>query len=179
MQTGYHSQLPLKDIRWILVMGVSGSGKTTIGLALAEALGWDFYDADDFHPPSNISKMTAGVALDDHDRAPWLAALNTHIGDCVRRGRRIVLACSALKQSYRDRLLQGNPGICVIYLRGEYDLINARLQSRNDHYMKADMLSSQYAALEEPSGDLVVDIRQDLDQIMKYILDQLGQDRVG
>ncbi|MBN1669225.1 MAG: gluconokinase [Anaerolineales bacterium] len=160
----------LTDINWVLVMGVSGSGKSTVGMALAEALGWDFYDADDFHPPANVSKMAQGIALDDRDRAPWLAALNAHIHDCVRRGRRIVLACSALKQTYRDQLLEGNPGIFIVYLKGDYDTIAARLQTRRGHYMSPDLLASQFEALEEPQGDLLVPVDRPVDRLIRDIL---------
>ena len=109
--------------RFIIVMGVSGSGKTNVGQSLAEQLGWDFYDADDFHPPENIAKMASGIPLNDSDRAPWLALLHDLISSNLKAGRRGVLACSALKERYRQQLLNGNPDVQIVYLKGTYDLI--------------------------------------------------------
>lgn len=156
--------------RFFIIMGVSASGKSTVGKLLAERLGWDFYDGDDFHPPANIAKMAAGIPLDDQDRAPWLARLRELIRTCLEQNRPGVLACSALKQSYRDELLQGNPGARFVYLRGDYETILARISSRPGHYMKADMLKSQFAALEEPTDAIVVDVRLSPDQMVAGIL---------
>src|SRR5690349_3315203 len=118
----------MTSIRFIIVMGVSGSGKTSVGKALAERLKWDFYDADDFHPPANVLKMANGPPLDDADRAPWLAALHQLISDSLRQARPGVLACSALKESYRQKLLQGNAGVQLVYLKGSYELIWSRME---------------------------------------------------
>lgn len=140
--------------RVLLIMGVAGSGKTTVGRALAHSLGWRFTDADDFHPPANIAKMSAGNALTDSDRAPWLTALRTHI-DATDD---LVLACSALKASYRARLIPNPDRVKLIYLRGTREQIAARLATRTGHYASLALLDSQFATLEEPSDALVLDI---------------------
>jgi gluconokinase len=161
------------DARFFIVTGVSGSGKTTIGKALASELGWDFYDADDFHPPESISKMENRIPLTDSDRAPWLAALHRLIESCLRRNRPGVLACSALKESYRDELLIGREDVQLVYLKGSYELIWSRMAGRKDHYMKPEMLKSQFDALEEPADALTVDISLSVDEIVQEILLQI------
>ena len=153
----------------MIVMGVSGSGKTSVGRSLAEHLGWDFYDADDFHPPQNIAKMANGIPLDDTDRRPWLAALHDLIGSSLKEDRPGVLACSALKERYRRQLMDGNEGVQIIYLKGSYELIWSRMEKRNDHYMKPDMLKSQFDALEEPVNALTVDISVSVNEIVEKI----------
>jgi gluconokinase len=153
----------------LILMGVAGSGKTTVGKALAERLGWDFFDADEAHPPENIAKMAAGVPLTDADRAPWLVKLNNLVGQTLRSGRHPVLACSALKRSYRDMLLQGNEGIKIVYLKGSYELIYSRMINRSDHYMQPGMLRSQLDALEEPIDALTVDIISPPEEIVDCI----------
>jgi gluconokinase len=159
--------------RFCIVMGVSGCGKTSVGKALADTLGWDFYDADDFHPPANVRKMARGVPLDDTDRAPWLAALRNLIESSLKADRPGVLACSALKERYRQQLLNGNEDVQVIYLKGSYDMIWARMQQRSDHYMKPHMLRSQFEALEEPTAALTIDISTPVDDIVQKILKQM------
>ena len=149
---------PLMDVHFIIVMGVSGCGKTSVGKALAHRLGWDFYDADDFHPATNIAKMAGGSPLDDSDRAPWLDSLNELISSCLEADRPGVLACSALKERYRAKLLEGNSGVQLVYLKGSYHLIWSRMAGREGHYMKAHMLQSQFDALEEPSPAWTVDV---------------------
>ena len=161
------------DTRFFIVMGVSGSGKTTVGNALASELGWDFYDADDFHPPESISKMEDGIALTDSDRAPWLAALHRLIESCLTRNRPGVLACSALKERYRQRLIEGHDEVQLVYLRGSYELIWSRMSARKDHYMKPEMLTSQFEALEAPANALTVDISLPVDEIVQEILFQM------
>jgi len=151
-------------------MGVSGSGKTTLGKALAQRLGWDFFDADDFHPPANIVKMAAGVPLSDSDRAPWLAALHEQLLSTLKSGRRPVLACSALKDKYRAQLLEGMDGIAIIYLKGSYDLIFSRMSIREGHYMKPEMLKSQFDALEEPKDAVVLDVEMSLEEMIETII---------
>ena len=159
--------------RFVIVMGVAGSGKTTVGKLLAQRLGWEFSDADDFHPPRNIHKMAKGIPLDDSDRVPWLARLHDLISSGLRQNRPGVLACSALKESYRQQLLAGNDDVEIIYLKGTYDLIWSRISARKDHYMKPHMLRSQFEALEEPTNALVVDISLPLTGIVQEILEQL------
>lgn len=159
--------------RFIIVMGVSGSGKTSVGRSLADHLGWDFYDADDFHPPANIAKMASGIPLGDSDRAPWLAALNELISSCLKRKRPGVLACSALKERYRARLLENNEEVLIVYLKGSYDLIWSRMEKRADHYMKPHMLKSQFEALEEPVNALTVEISLPLEDIVKRIAQKI------
>ena len=160
----------------LIVMGVAGCGKTTIGKALAARLGWDFFDADGFHPPANVAKMAAGIPLDDEDRAPWLAALHGLLAKTLQAGRHPVLACSALKQHYRETLLAGNDGVRVVYLRGNYEVILARMNDRTDHYMKPGMLRSQFDALEEPRDALIVDITPTAEEIIENILFLLHKD---
>src|SRR5215472_1353249 len=141
----------------ILLMGVTGSGKTTVGQALAESLHWQFVDADDFHSPSNVDKMRAGIPLDDADRAPWLATLRTHIVEWLKSEANVVLGCSALKQAYRDQLVVSSD-VRLVYLKGGSELIAARLKKRHGHYMDPNLLPSQFAALEEPRDAVVIDI---------------------
>jgi gluconokinase len=152
-------------------MGVSGCGKTTVGRALAAKLGWDFYDADDFHPSENITKMSCGIPLDDGDRAPWLASLHGLISGCLNENKNGVLACSALKESYRQILIAGNHDLLIVYLKGDYELIWARMIDRLDHYMKPEMLTSQFKELDEPTNGLVVDISKSVDEIVEHILE--------
>lgn len=154
-------------------MGVSGSGKTTIGKALASKLGWDFYDADEFHPPENIFKMENRVPLTDADRAPWLAALHRLIESCLKQNHTGVLACSALKESYRKELQVDREDVQLVYLKGSYELIWSRMSARKDHYMKPEMLKSQFDALEEPDDALTVDISLSVDEIVLEVLQQL------
>ena len=160
--------------RFVIVMGVSGSGKTSLGKTLAEKLGWDFYDADDFHPPANVAKMASGTPLDDSDRAPWLAALHDLISSSLKADRPGVLACSALKERYRQQLMDGNQGVQIVYLKGSYDLIWSRMEKRTDHYMKPHMLKSQFDALEEPANALTIDIAMPLDEIVQEIISSLS-----
>ena len=151
-------------------MGVSGSGKSTLGLALAQALDWDFFDADDFHPAENISKMAAGTPLTDSDRAPWLAALNRQLTASLESNFHPILACSALKERYRAHLLNGMGGMAIIYLKGSYEQISARLRAREGHYMKESLLQSQFDALEEPGESLVLDVTMLLPEMIEAIL---------
>ena len=163
----------MKAIRFFIVMGVSGSGKTSVGKSLAEHLGWDFYDADDFHPQANVEKMATGMPLDDSDRTPWLAALHDLISSSLTQNRPGVLACSALKERYRERLLDGNAGVQLVYLKGSYELIWSRMIVRKDHYMKPQMLQSQFDTLEEPSDALTVDISLPVDEILQVVIKQM------
>lgn len=149
-------------------MGVCGSGKTTVGRALASRLGWPFFDADDFHPQANIDRMAKGIALTDDDREPWLDRLGAEMGELARKGRSAVLACSALKESYRQRIGEAlraatgdtDAALRIVYLKGDAQTIEPRLALRSGHYMPASLLASQFAALEEPGNAMVIDIRQ-------------------
>ena len=161
------------NTRFVIVMGVSGSGKTSVGKLLAEQLGWEFYDADDFHPPENVAKMANGMPLSDSDRAPWLAVLNKLISASLKANRPGVLACSALKEWYRQQLMDGNDGVQIVYLKGSYDLIWSRMEKRTNHYMKPHMLKSQFDTLEEPNDALTTDISMPVDEIVQAILKQL------
>lgn len=159
--------------RFVIVMGVAGSGKTTVGEALAQHLGWNFYDADAFHPAENIAKMANGTPLDDADRAPWLAALHALISTSLRENRPAVLACSALKASYRQQLLTGDEEMQLVYLKGSYALIWSRISRRKDHYMKPQMLQSQFESLEEPADALTFDVSLPVDEIVERIIKRL------
>ncbi|SRR6266498_5278100 len=164
----------MMSIRFIIVMGVAGCGKTTVGKALARDLGWNFYDADDFHPPENIAKMANGIPLNNSDRAPWLAALHDLISSSLKANHPGVLACSALKQSYRQRLLEGNEGVQIVYLKGSYDLIWSRMSMRKEHYMKPDLLQSQFEALEEPTKALTIDISMSIEDIVQEVVSSMS-----
>ena len=157
----------------IVIMGVSGCGKSSVGAGLSARLGWPFYDGDDFHPQANVDKMASGRPLNDDDRAPWLAALHDLIAEHLERGDSMLLACSALKQTYREQLRQGNPGTTFVHLKGDFDLIFGRMQQRPGHYMKAEMLRSQFETLEEPAQALTVDISQSLDAVIQDIITRL------
>ncbi len=151
-------------------MGVSGCGKSTVARLLAEELDWDFFDADDFHPPANIAKMKSGIPLSDSDRDPWLSALNKMLISTLRAGRHPVLACYALKESYRAKLCQGTDDLQFVYLKGSYALIWSRISQREGHYMKPEMLRSQFEALEEPLDALVVDVQLRPEEIVEKII---------
>lgn len=138
-------------------MGVTGCGKTTVGWLLAETCGWASHDADDFHPPENIARMKRGAPLDDGHRWPWLARLNSFLLDAERQGKNLVLACSALKQVYRDRLAQGCAVVRFVFLDGDKELIRTRLAARRGHYMNPRLLDSQFAILEPPADALRLD----------------------
>lgn len=136
----------------VVVFGVSGAGKTTVGKLLAQQMRWHFYEADDFHSPANVEKMQRGVPLTDEDRWPWLEKLHERIEQCVAADENAVLACSALKRAYRDRLRVSSQ-VKFVFLRGEYALIEQQLRARHGHFMKAELLRSQFADLEEPQPD--------------------------
>ena len=134
----------------IILMGVSGSGKTTVGQLLAQDLGCPFYEGDDYHPSSNIAKMTQGTELSDEDRWPWLNKIRELIVTLSEAEQDAVITCSALRQAYRDLLLDGKQGVVLVYLRGNYSLIRSRLARRQTHFMKLALLDSQFRTLEEP-----------------------------
>jgi gluconokinase len=153
-------------------MGVQGSGKTTVGRALAEHLGWRFADADEFHPPENIAKMAGGIPLDDEDRGPWLNALRAEIDRTLEGHSNLVLTCSALKERYRRQLM--TDGVELVHLRGTQELIASRLESRAGHFAKPDLLKSQFADLEEPKNAFTIDVSASVAEIVKAITDYLG-----
>jgi gluconokinase len=152
----------------VVVMGVSGSGKSTVGSRLASALHAEFVEGDELHPSANVAKMAAGTPLDDADREGWLRTLADRLGAAHAAQRSLVVSCSALKRSYRDLLRTGAPGLRFVYLQGDFDLLGARLAARVGHYMPASLLASQFAALEPPTPDedpIVLDCRHPADQL--------------
>lgn len=157
----------------LILMGVSGSGKTTVGHELSARLDWPYLDADDFHPPENVEKMRAGTPLSDEDRWPWLDALNAQLRDFDARSQSAILGCSALKAVYRARLAHDCGEVHWVHLAGAFELIEARLRARKGHYMPASLLRSQFATLEAPEEAITVDIDATPAQIASRILDQI------
>ena len=148
----------------IVMMGVAGSGKTTVGKLLAAQLGWNFADADDYHSATNVEKMRSRIPLTDADRAPWLDTLRSLIASWIAEKRNVVLACSALKREYRDRLLVA-PDVRFVYLKGDRALLEQRMRARHGHFMAERMLASQLATLEEPKDTVVVDVSRSPEEI--------------
>lgn len=148
--------------RVIVIMGVAGSGKTTIGTLLAQRHGGEFYDADNFHPKANVDKMAGGEPLNDNDRRPWLERLRKEVIDPAKGGKTDILACSALKDSYRKILGLGQPGVFTVFLSGDRSLLDKRISERVGHYMKPEMLTSQLETLEIPSPDEALHVSIDL-----------------
>jgi gluconokinase len=157
----------------IVLMGVSGSGKTTIGRALAKSLRWGFSDADDFHSAANVEKMKNGIPLTDEDREPWLRSIKAAIEQWNRDEPGHVLACSALKGRYREILGRDDPEVKFVYLQGSFDLISQRLKERKGHFFNPALLRSQFEALESPKDALVVDISKDPQEVVSAILEQV------
>ncbi|MCY7320925.1 MAG: gluconokinase [Phormidesmis sp. CAN_BIN36] len=153
----------------VLLMGVSGSGKTTIGTLLATSLGWEFSDADDFHSLENVDKMRRGIPLTEADRAPWLQDLQIALEQWLPENKNVVLACSALKDSYRRALLIDRDRIQLVYLKGSHQLIQKRLQERPNHYMSEQLLESQFNTLEAPLDALVVEVAQPPQMVVQTI----------
>jgi gluconokinase len=159
----------------LILMGVVGAGKTTVGTLLAQKLGWKFADADDFHPRANIEKISQGIALDDADRAPWLAAMHTAILRWNAEGQNVVLACSALKRSYRAQL--GSGKVQFVYLKGTRELILQRLRARHGHFASETILESQFRDLEEPDEAITVEIDKSPAQIVSEVSEKLNLHR--
>lgn len=152
----------------VLLMGVQGSGKTAVGRALAARLGWRFVDGDDFHSAANKAKMSSGIPLNDSDRAPWLSAIRKEIDRALSDKENLIIACSALKERYRQQLVTS--GVRLVYLRGSQELIRSRLVARVGHFAKLDLLASQFEQLEEPVGAITIDIEQTVDQVVNDIV---------
>lgn len=157
----------------VLLMGVSGSGKSTVGKLLAERLGSTFLDADDFHPVGNVAKMAAGSPLTDEDRKPWLESIAIELETMRARGKPFVLACSALKQAYRARLLEAAPEMAVVFLEGAPELIRERLSSRRGHFMSSTLLDSQFDSLEAPADSIQINIDGSVESLVAQILNEL------
>ena len=157
-------------------MGPAGSGKTTVGKLLASQLSWEFADGDDFHPPANVEKMSQGIPLTDEDRLPWLQSIRDAMRQWQAQGKSVVVACSALKRSYRELLgiVSNAKEIKLVYLKGTYGLLLERLHSRTGHYMKEQMLASQLAALEEPTHALTLDVASSPEEIVFTIRKSLS-----
>ena len=158
----------------VIVMGVTGVGKTTVGQLLAEKTGWPLYDADAYHSPANVEKMRAGIPLTDDDRWPWLDRLNALLREAESRGESAILACSALKQRYRERLQKSLESVRWVYLKGDIELIRSRLQQRKGHYMNPGLLQSQFDALEPPGNALVVDVGDEPAALAQRVLASLA-----
>ena len=156
----------------LIIMGVAGCGKTSVGKMLSERLGWKYYEGDEYHPKENVEKMSQGIPLNDEDRMPWLLKLRTIIEDSLKNGANIILSSSALKEAYR-KILKVNDDVKFIYLKGSYELIESRMKLRKDHFMKPGMLKSQFDALEEPSDAIVIGIDQSLKEIRENILQKI------
>ena len=153
----------------VVLMGVSNSGKTSIGAALGERLGWAFLDGDDFHPPENVAKMKSGTPLTDEDRWPWLDRLNGELRAREARSESAVLACSALKQAYRDRLSRGLANWRLVFLHGSFELLHSRAQERKHRYMPASLLQSQFDTLEPPAEAIRIDVAEPLERSVERI----------
>ena len=157
----------------IIIMGVEGTGKTTIGKMLAEKLGWKFYDADDYHPVANIEKMRNGIPLDDEERRPWLNEIRNLINSSLNGNEPSIIACSALKNSYREFLKQNKEQIIFVYLKGDKNTISKRLASRKGHFAGTQLLESQLRTLEEPEGVITADISKRPEVIADSIIEKL------
>ena len=161
----------------IIVMGVSGSGKSTIGALLAEALGWPFADADGFHPAANVAKMAAGQPLTDADRWPWLDAIAAHIGASRTAGQPVVVACSALRRAYRERLRAGHGDLIFLHLAGAPEVIATRQAARQGHFMPPSLMASQFATLEDPAAEadaVMVSVSASPHEVVAAALEQLA-----
>jgi gluconokinase len=158
----------------VLLMGVTASGKSTVGRLLAVRLGWTFHDGDDYHPAANVEKMSHGIPLTDEDRIPWLDTLNGVMRRHVEEGTSAIVASSALKAVYRERLSRGVAGLRLVFLKGEPEILQARLDARTDHFMPRTMLPSQLATLEEPRDAIVVDAGLSPETIVGLIVERLG-----
>lgn len=165
--------MQLKTAQAFIIMGVSGSGKSSVADLLAQKLRCDYFDADDFHPEANVKKMSQGMPLNDSDRQPWLERLHKLIRDTLNQNKSLTLACSALKQSYRKTLKGNLDAVTFVHLDGNFELINARMQARAGHFMKAEMLKSQFATLETPKNAITVSIAQPVEKVVERIIETI------
>jgi gluconokinase len=157
----------------VIIMGTTGAGKTTIGTMLATQLNWQFADADTFHPLANIEKMSHGIPLTDADRAPWLEAMRKAILEWIAAGKNVVLACSALKRAYRDKL-RPSPEVEIVYLKGDYALFAERIRHRHGHFAGEQILAGQFADLEEPTDAITIDAAHSTEEIVAEIRERLA-----
>ena len=158
----------------VILMGVAGSGKTVVGMQVARKLDWIFLDADDFHPPANIEKMKHGIPLNDQDRAPWLQRLHDELQRQIAEGHSVILACSALKETYRNVLRDEVSPPKFVYLDVDPETIRDRLQHRTAHFFPKELLESQFAALEKPKDAIIVDARKPLNAVIDQVIQALG-----
>ena len=158
----------------VILIGVAGSGKTTVGQALARQLAWRFVEGDDYHSPESIAKMRDGIPLNDSDRAPWLARLHAVAAAAIDRREHAVIACSALKQRYRELLRGTLRGVRVVYLKGDEPTLRRRLEQRRQHFAGPKLLASQLAALEEPTDAMTIDVTQPVEAIVGAVRDEFG-----
>jgi gluconokinase len=168
----------MPEPRAIILMGVSGSGKTAVGSRVAKGLGWLFLDADDFHPPANVEKMKRGIPLDDNDRAPWLDRLHSELRRQMNAGHSVILACSALKDSYRDTLRDHLPEVRFVFLDVDRDRLLERLQKRQAHFFPKELLDSQLATLQRPHEAFVVDANGSIDEVVDSIVEAVSNAKV-
>ncbi len=167
--------MPTPRPRILLVTGVAGSGKSTTGRRAAEALGWPYFEADDFHPAANREKMAAGTPLDDADRAPWLAAIRAKMDEVRAAGGSAVFTCSALKQRYREVLTGGAGDVVLVFLDADRATIRERVARRQGHFLKADLVDSQFEALEPPADAVTIDVRLAPDEVLRQVLAAVGR----
>jgi gluconokinase len=164
-----------KHPRAVILMGVAGSGKTAVGMRVAQKLDWIFLDADDFHPPANIEKMKHGIPLNDQDRAPWLQRLHDELQRQIAEGRSVILACSALKESYRKVLRDEVSPPTFVYLDVDPETIRNRLQHRTTHFFPKELMESQFTALEKPKDAVIIDARNPLDKVVEQVIQVLAK----
>jgi gluconokinase len=168
----------MPELRAIILMGVAGSGKTAVGSRVAKRLGWLFLDADDFHPAANVEKMKRGIPLDDNDRAPWLERMHSELRRQISEGHSVLLACSALKESYRNLLKDHLPEARFIFLNVDRSTLLERLQKRQAHFFPKELLDSQLATLEPPHDAFVVDANRSIDEVVSSVVEAISEGKI-